>query len=164
MVNSRILLGNFCLRARCFLHNGTDDIYLERNSSAAAQHSFPTFFFFRSMQFAKGAVLLEVEASDQHHLIFIFHSHLRPLSGDHLPCNEKIPILDPIESQYKCNSCNKGRCGIILIDLSVSLGPSAAQETKLWPRKVDQWETFSLFEINRQPNVGYYYSGSCLIN
>lgn len=109
MVNSRILLGNFCLTARCFLHNVTDDIYLERNSSAAAQHSFPAFFFFRSMQFAKGAVLLEVEASDQHHLIFIFHSHLRPLSGDHLPCNEKIPILDPIESQYKCNSCNKGR-------------------------------------------------------
>lgn len=51
------------------------------------------------MQFAKGAVLLEMEASDQHHLIFIFHSHFQPLSGDQLPCNGKIPILDPIESQ-----------------------------------------------------------------
>lgn len=81
------------------MHKVTDDISLRRNSSAAAQLSFPAFSFSRSMQFAKGAVLLEMEAGDQHHLIFIFHPHLWPLFGDHLPCNEKIPILDPIRSQ-----------------------------------------------------------------
>lgn len=51
------------------------------------------------MQFAKGAVLLEMEATDQHHLIFIFHSQLWPLSDDSKASNEKIPILVPIEKQ-----------------------------------------------------------------
>lgn len=51
------------------------------------------------MQFARGAVLLEMEATDQHHLIFIFHPQLLPLSGDRKASNEKIPILVPIERQ-----------------------------------------------------------------
>lgn len=68
------------------------------------------------MQFAKGAVLLEMEATDQHHLIFIFRSQLWPLSGHHKGSNEKMPILAPIERRLSAGPAIKAGGGMIGLD------------------------------------------------
>lgn len=166
----RILGGHFCLRALCFLHKVTEEFSLERNCSAATRHSFPTFFLSRSMQYAKGADLLEMEASDQHHRIFIFHSHLQPLCGSHTLQWENSHIRlyrEPVSAGPAITVAGgiiPQRCHNIDRSSQCFIRSICSTRDKSMTREVGQREALGMFEISRQPNVGYYYFCSCLVN